>query len=512
MSLRWAIAALPVFLIVLPFALRPTPRPDPERQVVVVTPHGEAIRAEFSAAFAVWAKRELGYEVAIDWRTPGGTGDIVRYLDDRFGEAFSARFHRRSRTFNDAKAADNEADRADFLGSDIGVGIDVFFGGGEFPHRQQANKGYFVDAGIQREHPEWFSDAIIPRELSGERMYDAKGRYYGACISAFGIAVHHDRLATLVPPGPIDTWRDLADGRLFGAVVVADPSRSGAIATACERVLQSELTAAAADPDKPTAEELERGWNAGWNVLRRIAANAAWVSDGASKAVRAVARGEVAAGMCIDFHARAESEWTQIASGAPRLSFIVPRAGTSLSADPISLLRGAPNRELAIAFIRFVLSPDGQKLWNYRPGEPGGPARYALRRLPIRRDLYSAEHRAHMSDPEVDPFADAARFTYRGKLTGPLYNLIAPLAKGALFDPREELVAAWRAILAAGGPARVPQAMNAFSRLPVSYAQAAEVLADLQASPLRRLELTREWAKAASAHYHEAQRLAEEGR
>ena len=52
MMLRWAIIALPVLLLILPFALRPAVAPDPARQVVVVTPHGEAIRAEFSAAFA----------------------------------------------------------------------------------------------------------------------------------------------------------------------------------------------------------------------------------------------------------------------------------------------------------------------------------------------------------------------------------------------------------------------------------------------------------------------------
>ncbi len=509
---RWLLLALPVVLIALPFALRPPPQPEPARQVIVITPHGEAIRTEFSAAFAAWARRELHQEVGIDWRTPGGTGDILRYLDDRFSEANAARLGRRSTSFNDPKAATGDADRTAFLASNDSVGIDVFFGGGEFPYRQQANKGYLVDGGIQREHPEWFSPSVIPRELSGERMYDQQGRYYGACISAFGIAVHHDRLAGLIPPGPIETWRDLAEPRLAGAVVVADPTRSGAIATAFERVLQSELAQAAADPDKPTAEELERGWNAGWDILRRIAANAAWVSDGASKAVRAVARGDAAAGMCIDFHARAESEWSTISSGATRLSFVVPRAGTSLSADPIALLRGSPNRDLGVAFIRFVLSEDGQRLWNYRVGEPGGPQRYALRRLPIRMDLYADQHRQHMSDATVDPFADAARFTYRGKLTGPLYSLIAPLAKGAIFDPRDELQAAWAAICSAGGPQRVPQAAAAFARLPTSYANATQELAELQSTPLRRLEMTRRWADTARLNYREARQLAVEGR
>lgn len=512
---RWPLLLLPFALVALPFALRPPPAPEPVRQVIVVTPHGEAIRAEFGAAFATWARRELGQEVGVDWRTPGGTGDIVRYLDDRYGESFralSGMDRRQARTFNDPKAEAADPARTAFLASEATVGIDVFFGGGEFEYRRQAGKGYLVDAGLLRSDPAWFDPAVTPPTLSGERMFDPQGRYYGACISAFGIAVHHDRLAALVPAGPITTWRDLAQPRLAGAVVIADPTRSGAVATACERVLQSEMAVAAIDPDNPTPEELERGWNAGWDVLRRIAANSPWVSDGASKAVRAVARGDVAAGMCIDFHARAEAEWTATASGAARLAFVVPQAGTSLSADPIGLLRGAPNRDLGIAFIRFVLSPEGQRLWNYRPGEPGGPSRYALRRLPIRRDLYTPEHRAHASDPDVDPYADAARFTYRGKLTGPLFSLIGPLSKGAIFDPREELAAAWHAIIAAGGPERVPLAAAALARLPFTYAEAPAVLADAQANPLRRLELVRQWSDAARRNYAEARRLAEEGR
>lgn len=512
---RWIVVALPAVLLALPFALRPAPEPEPQRQVIVVTPHGEAIRNEFGAAFAAWARRELGREVGVDWRTPGGTGDIIRYLDDRYGESFRALTgidRRAARSFNDPRAPEDDPARRAFLASDATVGIDVIFGGGEFEYRRQAAKGYLVDAGLLAAEPGWFDPAVIPQVLAGERMYDPQGRYYGACISAFGIAVHHDRLAALDPAGAIAAWRDLAHPRLVGAVVMADPTRSGAVATACERVLQSELAAAAADPDRPTADELERGWAAGWDVLRRIAANSMWISDGASRAVRAVARGDAAAGMCIDFHARAEAEWTARAGGSARLAFVVPAAGTSFSADPIALLRGAPDRELGVAFIRFVLSPEGQRLWNYRTGEPGGPRRYALRRLPIRRDLYAPEHRAHASDPDVDPFREAERFTYRPRLTGPLFPLIAMLTRGAILDPREELAAAWRAIIAAGGPERAPQAYAAFARAPVAYADAAAALADAQSSPLRRLELMRAWSEAARAGYRQAERLAREGR
>ena len=68
------------------------------------------------------------------------------------------------------------------------------------------------------------------------------------------------------------------------------------------------------------------------------------------------------------------------------------------------MLRGAPHPEIALAFIEFVLSPDGQKLWNYRVGTPGGPEKFALRRLPVRKDFYVAANEPYRSDPGIDPY------------------------------------------------------------------------------------------------------------
>jgi iron(III) transport system substrate-binding protein len=98
--------------------------------------------------------------------------------------------------------------------------------------------------------------------------------------------------------------------------------------------------------------------------------------------------------MCIDFYGRSAEEDVRKADGTSRVGFIAPLGGTSISVDPIGLLRGAPDPEIATAFIEFVLGEPGQKLWSFRVGEPGGPHQHALRRLPVRHDLYTAgEHR-----------------------------------------------------------------------------------------------------------------------
>jgi ABC-type glycerol-3-phosphate transport system substrate-binding protein len=122
------------------------------------------------------------------------------------------------------------------------------------------------------------------------------------------------------------------------------------------------------------------------------------------------------------------------------------------SVDPIALMRGAPHSELATDFIEFVLSPDGQDLWNFRVGEPGGPAVFALRRLPVRKDSYTVAKRAHMSDPDVNPFSEENDFRYHTAWTGGLLRELSFVIRVMCIDTHEELSSAWRTIVAAGQP------------------------------------------------------------
>jgi iron(III) transport system substrate-binding protein len=530
-----------VLLIAAPFALRPVAPPPAKRQVIVITPHGEQIRAEFGRAFAAAVKADTGEEVGVDWRTPGGTSEIVRMLDAQYALAFADGAGRSipnaaragfttdrilDKTPPDLAAQRTQA-RAAFLASDTGCGYDVFFGGGEFPHRNLAGKGYLVDAGVQAAHPDWFAPAVMPQAISGETVYDAKGRYYGACFSVFGICSSDDRLRALGLAQPT-RWADLADPRLLDAVTFADPTKSGVVVTVLERMLQERIRLAAerrlaaehqlGDSNPATIaaspEDLEAGWTAMWTQVKGMAGNARFVTDGASKAVRDVARGDAAAGFAIDFHARSEADWSAHETGGkPRLSFAVPAGGTSVSADPIALLRGAPNRDLAVRFITFVLSPEGQRLWNYRAGSPGGPAFYNLRRMPVRSDVLTADDRVHMTDPDIDPFAVARSFTYRPAWTRDLYGYLAPHTKAVVLDALPELQAAWRAIIAAGGPDRVPQAAAAFAWVPCTRAEALALMERKELDdPVRRLAVLRGWTVAAIDRYRQAAALAAEGR
>jgi iron(III) transport system substrate-binding protein len=407
--------ALLAVLIALPLALRESPKAAPEgvRHLTIITPHGEPTRHEFARAFAEWARKELNVAVAIDWRTPGGTGDIMRYLSDRYRAEFARAYPELAgyrRFIDDAKADQSEDEqvrtaRAAFLASEVGVGVDLWFGGGEYPYRQFAARGILVDAGLVHDEPTWFTDAVIPQMLSGETIYDAKGRYYGACVGVFGITSNPDRLSALGITTPPAQWADLAAPVYLQHLSLTDPTKSGAAVTAFERVIQQTMAT------KPN--DLGAGWNDGLCLIKRLVGNARSITDSSSKPTRDVVRGDCVAGMALDFQAKSEQEHSAAESGgASRLDFTIPVGGTSTSADPIGLLRGAPEHDLAVAFIRFVISPAGQRLWNYRVGTPGGPERYALRRLPIRRDVLDAEWQQYASDPEQDPFVIGAAFTY----------------------------------------------------------------------------------------------------
>ena len=510
-------------LIALPLVLRGKPLqalPDQQR-LVIITPHGEAIRSEFTHAFHAWAAHEMQLNVDIDWRTPGGTSEITRFLDDRFRAAFAIaqpQFGRDARkAFNQPKLAadatdDQHAARAAFLKSDIGIDVDLLFGGGEFPYRGHAGKGYLVDCGLLSSHPEWFAGPtpIIPQMLSGETVYDTKGRYFAACFALFGIAWSPDRLADLKIATPPSRWEDLGTAPYLHQLTIADPTKSGAVVTAIERIVQQRMAETLDANGKP---DLAKGWDDGFGLIKRIVANSRAVTDSASKPTRDTVRGDCVASMAIDFQAKSEAEWASTESGGQRrLEFTVPQGGTSVSGDPLGMLRGAPNPELAKAFIRFVLSPDGQRLWNYRVGEPGGPVRYALRRMSVRRDAYTATDLGHMSDPDTDPFTVAQTFTYHPAWTSAYYPLIGPLVKATALDPRGELTRAWEAILKAGGPTRVPEALAEFTWLPFTYAEAAAVRDELAKGPEIAVPLQRSWIEMSTIHYRLARAYAEAGR
>ena len=261
-------------------------------------------------------------------------------------------------------------------------------------------------------HPDWFSDSSIPYKVSGEPFYDSEARWIGACLSSFGICYNNDSLRRLGVGELPASWTDLTNPLLFKQVALADPTKSGSAAKAYEMVIQQQMQELVKETTSEDPAILAVGWKRGLGIIQAASANARYFTDAGSKVPVDVSLGDAAAGMCIDFFGRFQSESVKIGDSPSRLQYFTPAGGSSVGVDPIGLFRGAPNRAVAEEFIAFVLSMEGQKLWNFKVGEPGGPERYSLRRLPVRKELYAPEFTAFRSDPDVLPYNEAELFTY----------------------------------------------------------------------------------------------------
>lgn len=306
-----------------------------------------------------------------------------------------------------------------------------------------------------------------------------------------------------------------------------DAAGFGAAADDYERqIAAAKLPAGQMPPGVPADYQraVANGWVAGLRLIQKFGANGRYFTDSASKVPLDVGMGNAAAGLCIDFYGRFEAQVSNGGRTNGAMAYVTPVGESGVSADPIALLRGAPHRELALRFIEFTLSPEGQQIWCYRVGTPGGPQQYALQRFPIRRDFYPSDdpefqasykrHRRFTTDdlgqPNMDMYRLAQAFPYRPRWTAGYFGLFRDLIRAMCMDSGQELRAAWRAILAAGGPEKCPRAMAAFQRLPQQPEPLTWASGLSMGRTYDRLDLLRAWTIQYRAQYAEAARLARE--
>jgi iron(III) transport system substrate-binding protein len=471
-----------VAVVGLPFLLRTkhVTTATADETLVIITSHNEALRYEYARGFGGWYRGRTGRTVAIDWRVIGGTSEITRFIESEYVAAFQNYWtHRLHRPWSsEVQAAfanpalvpgpDPAADtvelaaRRAFLDSKVSCGIDVFFGGGSYDYIRQAEAGRLVDSGVRQLHPDWFRDEVIPQSFTGEPYWDKQGLWVGDVLSSYGMIYNLDSLKRLGIDAEPRAWDDLQNPKLQGEVALCDPTKSSSIAKAFENVIQQHIhrnwdrLMRETGRDRAALEQqaVAEGWISGLRLLQRIGANARYFTDTSQKPSIDVIQGNSAVGMCIDFYGRGshQAEARGIDGTSRRLGYYSPPDGTVLSPDPMGVLRGAPHPDAALAFMEYALSMDGQKLWNFKPGTPGGTERYELRRLPIRRDFYAADFGRYRSDPEVNPYAGSNPLIYHSAWTGGLVREMAFVIRVMCQDTHEELVTAWREIIRAGLP------------------------------------------------------------
>jgi ABC-type Fe3+ transport system substrate-binding protein len=400
-----AILVVFVVLVALPLVLAPRRLGPPDgARLIIITPHNEQIRYEFSRAFEAWHADRFGARVHVEWSVPGGTSEILRMLRSQYAAAADA-------------------------GDPVGGRADLMWGGGSWVHEQLKGPEVPITAPIDFDDA-WLESVYGDNRIGDARLYDPRKHWFGTALAAFGIVYNRDVLAQLDIAEP-RTWADLADPRLAGWVAMADPAHSGSITTLFETILR------------------QRGWNEGWWILRRAGANARGFSASALKSPVDVGLGDAAAGPCIDFFGRYQAQAIKSAGGRRRIGYIDPAGETSIDADPISMLAGAPRPDLARRFIEFCLSESGQALWQFSVDETAddglGPRRFELRRMPIARSIYE-RHLDRFVD-RVDPYKLARA---AGDTAPDVREHIDVLFGAMVIDNHRQLRAAWRTINATG--------------------------------------------------------------
>ena len=520
-----------LLVIAFPFALKPRENllAAADDTVVIISPHNEAVRHEFTLAFAAHYKSKTGRTVRIDWRLPGGTSEISRYLAGEYLAAFERVWIANGKPWSQQVAAsfDNphitpspnaagdsleQAVRRAFLESNTTCGIDLFFGGGAYDFDQQAAAGRLVASDVLKTHPDWFLPDSIPQDVSGETFYDPAGRWIGTCLSSFGICYNSDSLHRLGIERMPASWTDLTNPLFFKQVALADPTKSGSAAKSFEMVIQQKMQELFSSAGAESDAILALGWTQGLQIIQAASANARYFTDSAPKIPLDVSLGDAAIGMCIDFYGRFQSESVKIGNTPSRLQYFTPAGGSSIGVDPIGLLRGAPHRAVAEEFIAFVLSLEGQKLWNFKVGTPGGPKKYALRRLPIRKELYAAEYTSLRSDPEVMPYEDAKLVTYHPGWTASLIRTLGFIIRITCLDLHHEQAEAWRELVKAGFPRKAYKTFTDLSA--VDYQAARRLIKPTLASPNRldEVRLAKQLSDIFRHQYEEAAKLAKEGK
>jgi iron(III) transport system substrate-binding protein len=476
---RWIFLILFLLVLIAPFIVRaviptetgPTIARNAPR-LVIVTPHNQDIRREFARAFSQWHQTHYGTPVDLDYRMPGGANDIKRVLETMYRAYLLP-----NGTFS----------------SNFSPDYDIIWGGGDYFFDREL-KQLFDYQGKKISilqplnlDPKLLHQAFPDSALAGVKLYDdtAAPQWVGVCLASYGIVYNPDLYRSLNLAEP-QTWNDLSNPRLSGMVALADPAHAGSAAVAYMVILQRAMADAESElfalrpeiknlpkPDLKTnpayQSALSTGWKKGMSRLLLIAANARYFTASATQVPNDVGTGDAAAGVAIDFYGRVYEEVV----GSSRCRFVLPEGATSITPDPVGILYGVQGdrKTLATHFVEFLLTPEAQRLWALKPGQPGGPVDRALRRLPVRRDMYA--NRTGWAD-DSNPFEQARGFNQRAEWMG-LFADTRPIWTAAWIDSRDALHEAYARILRESDQSKREQLLSDLANLPVDLKDIVDI-------------------------------------
>ena len=173
---------------------------------------------------------------------------------------------------------------------------------------------------------------------------DDENLYAGTKVIATGIAVNTDR----VDASGITGYQSLTDAAYADQVMIPSPLYSGAASLNLSIITQQDAL--------------------GWEWYEGLKENALFVGQGNGTVRDALLNGQEGIGMLVDYMAnRARID------GAP-ITFIYPEEGALYVTEPIGIINGADNADMAEFFVDYILSEEGQTVTSemgYTPVREG---------------------------------------------------------------------------------------------------------------------------------------------
>lgn len=430
----------PLIIAVILAALPTTATVYAGDTLTIVSPHRKSIQNEYVPAFTAWYKEKFKSDVTIDWIDQGGSNDDVKFIKAKF-------------------AADPKTS-----------GVDIFWGGGTTTHAEIATAKLSDKLNLSaalKKH--------LPKTIGGTALLNADGTYISTALSSFGIFYNIPMLSMEKTPIPT-TWVSLASPQFKDKIVLTDSRKSGTASVMNHVILESE------------------GWEKGWELLTAMSGNARQFTASSSDVIKAVVAGDAAATLAIDFYALAKIG----DMGADKLGFVLPEGKTIIEGDPVSILKGAPHRQVADRFVEYILSAEGQTILMLKKGDVGGPKMETLARLAVNSEAYKLTEGKRVNP--LDPNKLKGFLKYDTDKQAAIRHVLDDLIGTQLVDIHKELRAAWATVVKTGAK---PAAIKALSKSPVTAAELPALAAKWDDAVFRN-EKINSWVKFAQAKYASA--------
>jgi len=172
-----------------------------------------------------------------------------------------------------------------------------------------------------------------------ELMKDVDNQWVGVYIGTLGFATNKNWLAEHPDSKAPTSWDDLLKPEFTGQLMVAHPSTSGTSYTALATILQI------------------RGEEAGWEYIKKYAAQMAQFTKSGAAPAKFVCQGEAAVGIVFSHDIVNEIE-----NNSCPLELTFPAEGTGYEIGGQAILKGAKNIQAAKLWFDWAISPEGQAL------------------------------------------------------------------------------------------------------------------------------------------------------